>query len=537
MCLRNIETGVIAAEHVNADRARDVGLGILQDMSSKLVTEYSFKRKRQVVPLHSKKASKEDTEVPCIQIDPQLMFQRLVIAGDGHFTDNSELFKFELSSLPSSMFDNNGYPREASKSLLADAIWDDQCLADCQLEQDAQYVLDGGSLLQRIPWEMGTTFSKLCSTYIEHVKRTYQESIVVFDGYPDRPTLKDTTHLRRSKGYKTTDVVFTETTPCKMKKELFLANDRNKQKFISLLASKMQSEGIKVLQADDDADFLIAKTALTCAESRTTVVIGEDTDILVLLCHHFCKDHVKDIIFRSAKQTSGKACRIWSINRTANMLGQTTCKHLPFVHAISGCDTTSRLYGIGKGMVLKKCISSGYFREQAEVFFDSSSDRDAVIKAGEEAISNLYGGIPCEGLQILRWRKFTSKAVQNRCTPVMVQTLPPTPDAASHHSLRSYLQCQIWQGDQTVRDATEWGWKIEKNVLVPIKMTLQPAPDNILNIIKCNCKANCDSKRCTCRKSGLECSMACGECRGMCSNGISQIEEEDEVENDSANLD
>ena len=68
-------------------------------------------------------------------------------------------------------------------------------------------------------------------------------------------------------------------------------------------------------------------------------------------------------------------------------------------------------------------------------------------------------------------------------------------------------------------------------------MTLQPAPDNILNIIKCNCKANCDSKRCTCRKSGLECSMACGECRGMCSNGISQIEEEDEVDNDSANLD
>jgi 5'-3' exonuclease len=139
------------------------------------------------------------------------------------------------------------------------------------------------------------------------------------------------------------------------KKELFLANDRNKQKFINLLASKMQSEGIKAFQADDDADFLTAKTALTCAESRTTVVIVEDTDILVLLCHHFREDH-NAIIFRSAKQTSGKACRIWSINRTANMFGQTTCKHLPFVHAISGCDTTSRLYGIGKGMVLKKCI-------------------------------------------------------------------------------------------------------------------------------------------------------------------------------------
>jgi hypothetical protein len=35
----------------------------------------------------------------------------------------------------------------------------------------------------------------------------------------------------------------------------------------------MQSEGIEVLQADDDADFLIAKTVLTCAERRTTVVM------------------------------------------------------------------------------------------------------------------------------------------------------------------------------------------------------------------------------------------------------------------------
>jgi hypothetical protein len=123
-----------------------------------------------------------------------------------------------------------------------------------------------------------------------------------------------------------------------------------------------------------------------------------------------------------------------------------------------------------------------------------------------------------------------------RCTPVMVQTLPPPPFAASHHSLRHYIQCQIWQGDQTMRDATQWGWKIKKNVRVPIKMTLQPAPDNILNVIRCNFQANCDSKRCTCCKSGLDCSMICGKCRGMCSNGILQIEEEDEVENVSANL-
>ena len=35
-----------------------------------------------------------------------------------------------------------------------------------------------------------------------------------------------------------------------------------------------------------DADLLIVKTALECAQSRNTVVIGDDTDLLVLLCYH-----------------------------------------------------------------------------------------------------------------------------------------------------------------------------------------------------------------------------------------------------------
>jgi hypothetical protein len=104
-------------------------------------------------------------------------------------------------------------------------------------------------------------------------------------------------------------MLYSETTPCKIKKkELFLATDRNKQKLI-YWPQRCKREGIKVLQADDNSDFVIAKTALICAESRTTGVVGEDTDILDLLCHHFCEDH-EDIIFRSVKQRSGKVCRI-----------------------------------------------------------------------------------------------------------------------------------------------------------------------------------------------------------------------------------
>jgi hypothetical protein len=40
------------------------------------------------------------------------MFQRLKTAANGLFENTAEVFKYELSSVPSSMFDCNGLPRE-----------------------------------------------------------------------------------------------------------------------------------------------------------------------------------------------------------------------------------------------------------------------------------------------------------------------------------------------------------------------------------------------------------------------------------------
>ncbi|VDI72410.1 Hypothetical predicted protein [Mytilus galloprovincialis] len=63
--------------------------------------------------------------------------------------------------------------------------------------------------------------------------------------------------------------------------------------------------------------------------------------------------------------------------------------------------------------------------------------KDDVCKAGEEALVKVYGGMPLEGLDILRLRKFTTKTMAlNRSSIVQVQTLPPTSDAAKFHSMR-----------------------------------------------------------------------------------------------------
>ena len=76
--LRSIATDINADSKVNVDKARNIGDNILKSITGKRVLEHTFKRKDQVVTLTAS-AVKINNEQ--IQIDPQLMFQRLITAG------------------------------------------------------------------------------------------------------------------------------------------------------------------------------------------------------------------------------------------------------------------------------------------------------------------------------------------------------------------------------------------------------------------------------------------------------------------------
>ena len=63
----------------------------------------------------------------------------------------------------------------------------------------------------------------------------------------------------------------------------FLANG-NKKALIILLTIHLEAAGCKVYQAEADADRLIVSTAISLYESECeSVIVGEDTDILVVL--------------------------------------------------------------------------------------------------------------------------------------------------------------------------------------------------------------------------------------------------------------
>ena len=76
---------------INVENAKAIGECILEKMEGQKLSDFTFKRKDQAVTLATKNAVKVDGE--SIQVDTQLLFQRLVIAAK---TDLESALTYEL---------------------------------------------------------------------------------------------------------------------------------------------------------------------------------------------------------------------------------------------------------------------------------------------------------------------------------------------------------------------------------------------------------------------------------------------------------
>ena len=356
--------------------------------------------------------------------------------------------------------------------------------------------------------------------YVRYVIQKYSTgTAIVFDGYKDEPTTKDATQLRRTGVCPSVTVHFSGDMIIQSKKENFLTNKENKQRFIVFLSEKLERAGCTVHHARHDADVLIVQTAIAYARMKDTVLVGDDTDLLVRLLH-YADLNAHELFFAPEPKQTTKAVRIWCIKQTKELLGPKVCDHLLFIHAILGCDTTSHLFGIGKGLALKKVKNDTLFFEQAKVFSQSQQtvEKDILIAAGEKALVSLYGGGKDEFLDMLRYRRFCDK-LSKTTSPVEPQTLPPKSAAAKFHSLRVFYQIMDWKGTIGNMNPKDWGWHIKEGRYMPI-MTDQPAaPPELMDVVCCSCKKECNTKRCTCQKHGLPCTAVCRECCGAsCTN-------------------
>ncbi|GBN83261.1 hypothetical protein AVEN_15578-1 [Araneus ventricosus] len=168
---------------------------------------------------------------------------------------------------------------------------------------------------------------------------------VVFDGYPSDVNGKSTKsagRVRRANLHSTHEIIFNEATCPEISQEQFLANERNKVRFIDLLKKFLQKANITVKQAVEDADVLIVETALSVKSQYDNIfVVGENIDFLVPLTG--LAPMKENLYFRKC----GKG-RTPDVLYSATSFKYKFSKMFLFIHAFSGCDTTSALFGHGK---------------------------------------------------------------------------------------------------------------------------------------------------------------------------------------------
>ena len=124
-----------------------------------------------------------------------------------------------------------------------------------------------------------------------------------------------------------------------------------------MLSKALQNEVCIAYHANGYADILIVKIAVESARTSW------GSDLLVLLCYHAPKDG-NDLYFRPGPKANTRSARIWHMKKVKEQPGKEVCRNLLFLHATTGCDTTSRPNRVGKATVLKKFENVLSFKEQ-----------------------------------------------------------------------------------------------------------------------------------------------------------------------------
>ena len=134
--------------------------------------------------------------------------------------------------------------------------------------------------------EGSATYQDICGLYCSYVNKKYGNAIVVLVTttclhIKEHDTPEESSRESRSNCHP----AFTENVKVTLKRDNFLANPTNKQRLINMRRF-LQEDNCLAYHAEGDAGVLIVKTAVESARDRNTVLVGGDTDLLVLLCFY-----------------------------------------------------------------------------------------------------------------------------------------------------------------------------------------------------------------------------------------------------------
>ena len=212
----------------------------------------------------------------------------------------------------------------------------------------------------------------------------------MFDGYgSSTKDVKDHCHSKRSP-FSGLQIDFLKETVLQSKKDLFLSNSDNKQRFVCMLSEFLEGCGCTVSFSRDDPDEVIVEKGIQLVQEFNTVIVGDDTDLLIIMLDRF-KDTMTSndlYMFRPSSDT------LLNIGQLLGVIPDKVLKCLLLAHCASGCDTVSSISGISKTRLVKQIEKTGYPLSMIDldVFYRPylEPDDDNFLKVGTKLLIALY---------------------------------------------------------------------------------------------------------------------------------------------------
>ena len=93
---------------------------------------------------------------------------------------------------------------------------------------------------------------------------------------------------------------------------------------------------------------------------------------------------------------------MYDISEMKQVLGSEMCSQLLFIHAFTGCDTTSRIFNVGKKSAFQKLANDeSAIQTCAKTFLLPNQAYSVTEDLGSKAMAVLFGGKSTESLASL----------------------------------------------------------------------------------------------------------------------------------------
>jgi hypothetical protein len=181
-------------------------------------------------------------------------------------------------------------------------------------------------------------FTPSAETYAYHTVRYYGQATLVFQWLWWRSLHKRQYTLETRKNLHPI-ISFTAETEISGKRVDFKSYDKNKadNHMIVLISTALTKRGCHIIQGMQMLRQLL----------NDPIIAPQRWSVSIQICWSFwCK--------RAVNWTHN----VYNINLLKETLGDKVCNELLFVHASSGCDSTSTIFGIGKKSAYRKLVKS-----------------------------------------------------------------------------------------------------------------------------------------------------------------------------------